>query len=75
MATPKFQILLLTSLFFSLSKYYEGCAPQVYIADAELVRLIFVKDFDHFQNKRIMDFGHELINEMMDHLPCIYKTF
>ncbi|ODM89526.1 Cytochrome P450 3A40 [Orchesella cincta] len=47
--------------------YYEGRAPHIYIADPELVKLIFIKDFDHFHNKRIMDFGHELINEMMDH--------
>ncbi|CAL8107398.1 unnamed protein product [Orchesella dallaii] len=49
--------------------YYEGRQPQIYIADPELVRQIFIKDFDHFQTKRIMDFGHALINEMMDILP------
>jgi len=48
---------------------YEGRQAQIYISDPELIRLIFIKDFDHFHNKRIVDFGHPLINEMMDVLP------
>ncbi|XP_021967530.1 cytochrome P450 3A56 [Folsomia candida] len=48
---------------------YEGRAPHIYITDPELIRLIFIKDFDHFQNKRIFETGHELINDMMDILP------
>ncbi|ODM88825.1 Cytochrome P450 3A21 [Orchesella cincta] len=48
---------------------YEGRFPHIYVADPELVRLICIKDFDHFHNKRIMDFGHKYINEMMDILP------
>ncbi|XP_035708420.1 cytochrome P450 3A24-like [Folsomia candida] len=48
---------------------YEGRAPHIYITDPDLIRLIFIKDFDHFQNKRMYDEGHELINDMMDILP------
>jgi len=47
----------------------------VYISDPELIKRIFVKDFDCFQNKRKFDFGHELINEMMDLLPCIIRSY
>ncbi|CAG7716699.1 unnamed protein product [Allacma fusca] len=52
---------------------YEGRAPQVFIADAEIARQILIKDFEDFRNRRLLDFGHELINEMLDVLP--YETW
>ncbi|XP_021967532.1 cytochrome P450 3A4 [Folsomia candida] len=48
---------------------YEGRSPQVFVADPDLIRSIFIKDFDHFYDKRILDYGHPLISEMMDVLP------
>ncbi|XP_037036450.1 cytochrome P450 3A56-like [Bradysia coprophila] len=48
---------------------YEGREPQIFLADAELVRLICVKDSDHFQDKRMIDFKNELFNEVIDTLP------
>ncbi|CAL8106832.1 unnamed protein product [Orchesella dallaii] len=49
--------------------YYEGRTPHIFIADPEMIRLIFIKDFDHFHNKRALDFGHPLVGDMMDMLP------
>lgn len=49
---------------------YEGAEPHIYITDPDVIRQIFIKDFDHFHDKRILDFGHPLINEMMDILPA-----
>lgn len=56
---------------FVLPYHLFGRAPHIYITDPDLIRLIFIKDFDHFQNKRMYDEGHELINDMMDILPCM----
>ncbi|KAJ6627057.1 Cytochrome P450 3A11, partial [Pseudolycoriella hygida] len=48
---------------------YEGQDPQIHIADPELVRMIFVRDFDHFHDRRHMDFGSDVFNEILDYLP------
>ncbi|CAL8102597.1 unnamed protein product [Orchesella dallaii] len=48
---------------------YEGREPQIYVCDADLIRLICVKDADHFNGKRILDFGDPLLNEMPDFQP------
>lgn len=48
---------------------YEGSDPQVHISDPELIRLILVKDFDYFHDRRDMDFGSEVFNEILDYLP------
>lgn len=53
-------------------KVYEGQDPQIHIADPELVRLIFVKDFDYFHDRRHMDFGSNVFNEILDYLPGQY---
>lgn len=37
-----------------------------------MIRLILVKDFDHFQNKRQLDIAGELGKEVIDFLPCKY---
>ncbi|ODM96046.1 Lithocholate 6-beta-hydroxylase [Orchesella cincta] len=48
---------------------YVGRIPEVYIADPELIRLIFVKDFVHFGDRKEADFGSEVLNEILDYLP------
>ncbi|ODM91536.1 Cytochrome P450 3A4 [Orchesella cincta] len=48
---------------------YMGRIPEVYVADPELIRLIFVKDFVHFGDRKDPDFGSEVLNELLDYLP------
>ncbi|CAL8102557.1 unnamed protein product [Orchesella dallaii] len=48
---------------------YVGRTPQVYVTDPELLRLIFVKDFIHFADRKEADFGSTLLNESFDYLP------
>ena len=33
---------------------FEGTQPTLHINDTELVKSIFVKDFDHFINRRVL---------------------
>lgn len=51
---------------------YEGRSPTIYVCDPELIRLIFVKDFDHFQDRRQIDLGDPLVNDFLDFLPGNY---
>lgn len=46
-----------------------GRQPQVYIADPELIRLVFVKDFVYFGDRQDMDLGTDMVNEIMDFQP------
>ncbi|CAG7728211.1 unnamed protein product [Allacma fusca] len=48
---------------------YEGRIPHIHICDPELIRLIFVKDFDHFRNRREVSLGHPILDEVLDFLP------
>ncbi|CAL8116993.1 unnamed protein product [Orchesella dallaii] len=48
---------------------YIGRKPEVYVADPELIRLIFVKDFVHFADRKEPDFGSDVLNEILDYLP------
>ncbi|CAL8117001.1 unnamed protein product [Orchesella dallaii] len=48
---------------------YVGRIPQVYVADPELIRLIFVKDFIHFADRKKSDFGVPVIDEVLDYIP------
>lgn len=36
--------------------YFDGSRPNLWITDAELIRNIFVKDFNHFVNRRVYIF-------------------
>ncbi|CAL8098958.1 unnamed protein product [Orchesella dallaii] len=58
---------------------YEGRYPHIYICDPELVRLICIKDADHFNGKRPLDFGDPVLNEMPDFQPLgkwkLIRTF
>jgi cytochrome P450 len=45
---------------------YEGRQPQVFVGVPELVRLICVKDADYFNDKRRLEFGDPVLNEMPD---------
>lgn len=33
--------------------YFDGSLPNLWITDAVIIRLVFVKDFDHFVNRRV----------------------
>ncbi|ODM98397.1 Cytochrome P450 3A40 [Orchesella cincta] len=48
---------------------YEGRTPQIFVCDAELIRLICVKDANYFNGKRLLDFGDPLLNEMPEFQP------
>ncbi|CAG7728212.1 unnamed protein product [Allacma fusca] len=48
---------------------YEGRTPHIHVCDPELIRLIFVKDSDHFRNRREVELGDPIVNEMLDFLP------
>jgi cytochrome P450 len=48
---------------------YEGRSPQILIADPELVKLIMVRDYDHFHSRAPIDLGHSISNEILDYLP------
>ncbi len=41
----------------------------MYVCDPELIRLILVKDFEHFYDRREIDLGSPLFNEILDYLP------
>lgn len=44
---------------------YIGRTPHVYIADPDLIRMVFVKDFDHFGNRQKVDLGSAIMNELL----------
>lgn len=48
---------------------YEGRSPQILIADPELVKLILVRDYEHFRSRSAIDLGHAISNEILDYLP------
>ena len=48
---------------------YEGRDPQIYINDAELVKQIFIKNFDSFENRKPFDLGGNItLDELMGNL-------
>lgn len=65
-----------------LFQSYVGRTPQIYIADPEIIRLVFVKDFLHFGDARELDMGSPMLNEILNFQPgkliksqfCMYKT-
>ena len=34
--------------------YFEGSNPNLWITDTKMIKSIFVKDFDHFINRRVI---------------------
>ncbi|ODM98728.1 Cytochrome P450 3A24, partial [Orchesella cincta] len=48
---------------------YEGRAPRVYVTDPEMIRRIMVKDFDHFFDRTVPEWGHEIFDNLLDFLP------
>jgi hypothetical protein len=53
----------------SVRQVYDGRSPQVHINDPELVKMIMVKDYEYFSERPVVDFGHPLINDILDWLP------
>ncbi|CAG7733988.1 unnamed protein product, partial [Allacma fusca] len=47
---------------------YEGRNPILYVCDPELIQNITIKNFDHFKDRRAMDFGDKYFNEIFDFL-------
>ena len=45
----------LVSKYGKVIGYFEGMQPNLVITDAELIKQIFVKDFDHFINRRVSE--------------------
>jgi len=35
--------------------FFEGTVPNLFISDADMIRAVFVKDFDHFVNRRAFE--------------------
>jgi len=35
--------------------FFEGMVPNLFVSDADMIRSVFVKDFDHFVNRRSFD--------------------
>ena len=33
--------------------FFDGTTPNLYTTDVELIKSVFVKDIDHFMNKRV----------------------
>lgn len=61
---------ILTRELHNFLKLYEGRYPHIHVCDPELIRMIFVKDVDHFKDRRLVELGHPIMNEMLDFLPC-----
>jgi len=45
---------------------YNGRHPEVFIADPKLIHRIFFKDSEYFDNKNEHDYGHELVNQVLE---------
>ena len=44
---------------------FDGLQPVLWTTDTELIRSVFVKDFDHFVNRRVSDINfdpHSLVS-------------
>ncbi|CAL8080397.1 unnamed protein product [Orchesella dallaii] len=48
---------------------YEGRTPIINVCDPDLIRAIFLKDVDHFYDRRVGHFGDARIDEILDYLP------
>ena len=35
--------------------YFEGTVPNLWITDIDIIKTVFVKDFDHFVNRRVFN--------------------
>ncbi|CAN7937494.1 unnamed protein product [Ixodes hexagonus] len=55
--------------FRKLFGVYEGGKPVLFVADPDLVKLVFVKDFTLLPNRRVMEVFDPLLDNMMSILP------
>nr|QST15048.1 CYP360A8 protein [Diaphanosoma celebensis] len=46
--------------------FFEGTSPNLFVADAEWIRAVTVKDFDHFVNRRFFGVHQKYFRKMMD---------
>nr|QST15046.1 CYP360A6 protein [Diaphanosoma celebensis] len=44
---------------------FEGALPELFIADADLIRLVFVKEYENFINRRNFEFQRDLHRKMI----------
>jgi len=51
---PKFDVALVKK-YGKTFGIFDGLTPVLWTTDAELIRSVFVKDFDHFVNRRVSD--------------------
>lgn len=52
--------------------YFDGRLPNLWTTDAELIRSVFVKDFDHFVNRRV---SFSYINNIFCLNLTLFKNF
>nr|CAH0107507.1 unnamed protein product [Daphnia galeata] len=45
--------------------YFDGTLPNLYTTDINLIKSIFVKDFDHFVNRRTFEIKRKVCRKMM----------
>nr|QST15044.1 CYP360A4 protein [Diaphanosoma celebensis] len=45
--------------------FFEGTIPNLFISDAELIKNVFVKDFDHFINRRSVEVRSKYFRKMI----------
>ncbi|XP_046443689.1 cytochrome P450 3A16-like [Daphnia pulex] len=45
--------------------YFDGSNPSLWVTDPEFIKAIFVKDFDHFTNRRNITFESKVVRRMV----------